>query len=100
LVPDRQAVNRVLVTGATGRIGRRVIDERVAADVPVRALTRRPADAGLPAAVDVVEGDFTVRDSLDDALRDTSAVFLVWTLPYASATAAVERIARHTQRVV
>src|SRR3954454_10998683 len=90
----------VLVTGATGRIGRLVIDELLASDVPVRALTRRPADAALPSAVDVVEGDFTVPDSLDVALRDISAVFLVWTLPYASAPAAVERIGQHAQRVV
>jgi hypothetical protein len=30
----------------------------------VRALTRRPATAGLPAAVEVVSGDLTVPDSV------------------------------------
>jgi uncharacterized protein YbjT (DUF2867 family) len=33
---------RVLVTGATGRVGRAVVGSLTAAGVPVRALTRRP----------------------------------------------------------
>src|SRR3954470_347219 len=90
----------VLVTGATGRIGRLVIDELLAAGVLVRALTRRPEDAALPSAVDVVEGDFTAPDSLDVALREVRAVFLVWTLPYESAPAVVERLARRVPRLV
>lgn len=48
---------RILVTGATGLIGRQVVDQLVAAGVGVRALTRRPDSAGLPAAVEVVGGD-------------------------------------------
>src|SRR5258705_11895661 len=50
-------MNPVLVTGATGRVGRLVVKELLAAGVPVRALTRRPAAAELPAAVEVVAGD-------------------------------------------
>jgi uncharacterized protein YbjT (DUF2867 family) len=43
------------------------------------ALTHRSeAEATLPATVEVVTGDLTVPDSLDAALRDVSAVFLVW----------------------
>src|SRR3954471_170744 len=90
----------VLVTGATGRIGRLVIDELLASDVPVRALTRRPADAVFPSVVDVVEGDFTVPDSLDVALRDVSAIFLMWTSPFATAPAVVARLARRVPRLV
>ncbi len=45
----------VLVTGATGRIGRGVVDLLIDAGVPVRALTRRSeAAATLPANVEVV----------------------------------------------
>jgi uncharacterized protein YbjT (DUF2867 family) len=40
---------RVLVTGATGRVGRAVVGSLTAAGVPVRALTRRPEAAALPA---------------------------------------------------
>jgi uncharacterized protein YbjT (DUF2867 family) len=90
----------VLVTGATGRVGRVLIDQLLSADVPVRALTRRPAAAGLPAAVDVVSGDLTAPESLDAALQGVSAVFLVWTAPLATAPAVVERLATHAQRVV
>ena len=37
----------VLVTGATGRVGRAVVAQLLDAGVPVRALTRRPDAAGL-----------------------------------------------------
>ncbi|QFG25633.1 NAD(P)H-binding protein [Actinomadura sp. WMMB 499] len=47
----------VLVTGATGVVGRRVVERLVRAAVPVRALTRNPASAGLPPQVEVVRGD-------------------------------------------
>ncbi|MFJ2953243.1 NAD(P)H-binding protein [Streptomyces sp. NPDC087270] len=91
----------VLVTGATGRIGRGVIDRLVAAGIPVRALTRRTeAAAKLPAGVDVVTGDLTVPASLDGALRGTGAVFLLWTAPPTTAAAVVERLATHARRVV
>jgi len=91
---------RVLVTGATGRVGRAVVDQLTAAGVPVRALTRRPEAAELPASVEVVAGDLTVPESLDAALRGVDAVFLVWTAPPASAPAVVERLAAHVRRVV
>ncbi|MFE4393492.1 MULTISPECIES: NAD(P)H-binding protein [Streptomycetaceae] len=91
----------VLVTGATGRIGRGVVDELLTAGVPVRALTRRPeAAATLPPGVDVVTGDLTVPASLDGALRGVGAVFLLWTAPPPTAAAVVERLAAHAQRVV
>lgn len=90
----------VLVTGASGRIGRLVVAELLNAGVPVRAFTRRPDRANLPAAVDVVAGDLTVPESLDAALQGTAAVFLLWTAPLAAAPAVVERIAAHRRRVV
>jgi uncharacterized protein YbjT (DUF2867 family) len=90
----------VLVTGATGRVGRVVIDQLLAAGVPVRALTRRPASAGLPPAVDVASGDLTVPESLDAALQGAGAVFLVWTAPPTTAPAVVARLATHAQHVV
>jgi uncharacterized protein YbjT (DUF2867 family) len=93
-------IMRVLVTGATGRVGRAVVGSLTAAGVPVRALTRRPEAAALPANVEVVAGDLTVPESLDAALRDVDAVFLVWTVPPASAPAVVERLAARTRRVV
>src|SRR5438093_4135084 len=90
----------VLVTGATGRVGRLVVAELLAAGVPVRALTRRPSAAALPAAVDVFAGDLTAPESLDAALQDVGAVFLLWTAPPATVGAVVEQLAAHTRRVV
>ena len=90
----------VLVTGATGRVGRMVVDLLVDAGLPVRALTRRPEEAALPAGVEVVTGDLTVPESLDAALRGVDAVFLVWTVPPATAPAVIERLATYARRVV
>jgi uncharacterized protein YbjT (DUF2867 family) len=91
----------VLVTGATGRVGRVVVDLLLAAGVPVRALTHR-SDAAhtLPAAVEVVVGDLTVPASLDEALHGVGPVFLVWTAPPETAAAVVARLATYAQRVV
>ena len=53
----------ILVTGATGQVGRHVVAQLAAADVPVRAMTRHPDDfasatgAPVPAGVSVVRGD-------------------------------------------
>ena len=89
----RSARNVVLVTGATGRIGRLVVEELLASGATVRALTRRPGQAALPARVDVAAGDFTAPDSLDRALEGAVTVFLVWTAGLATAPAVIERLA-------
>lgn len=89
------------MTGATGRIGRLVVAELLDAGVPVRAFTRQPAKAGLPAAVEVVAGDFTRPESLDAALQGSAGtVFLLWTAPPATVPAVVERLASQARRVV
>ena len=83
----------VLVIGATGRIGRRVVDELVRAGAPVRALTRRPAQAALPPGVEVVTGDLAVPESLDSALQDVGSVFIVWAAAPTTAPAVCARLA-------
>lgn len=45
-----------LITGATRTVGRHVVDELLKAGAPVRALTRAPARADLPAGVRGVRG--------------------------------------------
>src|ERR1700738_5693225 len=97
----RTGVPPVLATGATGRVGRAVVDLLIDAGVPVRALTHRSeAAATLPANVEVVTGDLTVPESLDAGLRGVSALFLVWTAPPTTAPAVVERLATYARRVV
>ncbi|MFF9084880.1 NAD(P)H-binding protein [Streptomyces sp. NPDC014991] len=44
----------IVVTGATGNVGRALVDRLLAAGQPVRALTRDPERAGLPARAEVV----------------------------------------------
>lgn len=83
------------MTGATGRVGRLVVDELLRAGAPVRALTRRPENAALPAGVEVVAGDLTVPASLDSALDGAVTVFFVWTAAVATAPAVVARLAAH-----
>ncbi|NUT49929.1 MAG: NAD(P)H-binding protein, partial [Saccharothrix sp.] len=65
----------ILVTGATGTIGGAVVRQLVEEGVPVRALTRDPANAALPSAVGVVGGDLTRPDELP--LSGVTAVFLL-----------------------
>ena len=91
----------MLVTGATGRVGRVVIDLLIDAGVPVRALTHHSEAAEtLRANVEVVTGDLTVPESLDAGLRGVGAVFLVWTAPPTTAPAVVGRLATYARRVV
>src|SRR5690349_10351078 len=48
----------ILVTGATGQVGRHLVSELLSAGHRVRALSRTPETANLPEAVDVIAGDF------------------------------------------
>ena len=93
-------MQRVLVIGATGNIGREVISELPANAVRVRAFVRNPDSAGLPGHVEVVRGDLTDPASLSDALHDVDAVFLLWFAPAAAIPAALESIVRRTETIV
>jgi len=67
----------ILVTGATGNVGSEVARALAAAGHPVRALTRDPSSARLPAGVTAAQGDLAAPDTLDGAFDDVSAVFLL-----------------------
>lgn len=67
----------ILVTGATGTIGKHVVQQLVQRGAKVRALVRDPAKADFPSAVDVVKGDLLDPDSLRSAYRGVSALFLL-----------------------
>ena len=93
-------MNRILVTGSTGNVGRHVVDLLNAAGAQFRAMTRDPDGAGLPAGVAAVRGDLTVPDSLDACLQGIDTVFLVWVAPPNAVDGALERIAKHARRIV
>jgi uncharacterized protein YbjT (DUF2867 family) len=90
----------ILVVGATGSVGRHVVEMLRSVGVPPRALARRPETAGLPSDVEVIAGDLTVPESLERALDGVEAVFLLWTAPPATAEAVVGRIAARARRIV
>lgn len=66
----------ILVTGATGNVGRIVVEQLVAAGQQVRALTRDPGRASLPDGVRVVRGDLAEPDTLPDALAGVERMYL------------------------
>ena len=96
MIVTREHSGPVLVIGATGRVGRLVVDELLRAHVTVRALTRRPDQAALPADAELVVGDLTAPASLDVPLDGVRAVFLVWTAPIATASDVIARLATST----
>ncbi|CTP86462.1 NmrA family transcriptional regulator [Xanthomonas translucens pv. arrhenatheri] len=67
----------ILVTGATGNVGRQVVEQLVKRGADVRALVRDPSKANLPAGVEVVQGDLLDVDSLRGAFSDVSTLFLL-----------------------
>ena len=66
----------ILVTGATGNVGRPLVAGLLADGARVRALTRDPAAAGFPPGVAVTGGDYAAPGTLAEALRGTDAVFV------------------------
>jgi uncharacterized protein YbjT (DUF2867 family) len=67
----------ILVTGATGNVGRHVVEQLVKRGADVRALVRDPAKAKMPADVTVVQGDLLDVDSLRTAFSGVSTLFLL-----------------------
>ncbi|VXC46914.1 SDR family oxidoreductase [Massilia sp. 9I] len=67
----------ILVTGATGQIGRQVVQQLIQRGAKVRALVRDPAKAEFPAGVEVVQGDLLDPDSLRSAYAGVSTLFLL-----------------------
>ena len=68
---------KILVTGATGNIGRRVVDRLIDLGVSdIRALTADPQRARLPDGVEVVTGFLGKPETVSVALADVDAVYL------------------------
>ncbi|AYY15078.1 NAD-dependent epimerase/dehydratase family protein [Actinobacteria bacterium YIM 96077] len=68
---------KILVTGATGNIGRRVVDHLLQQGADdVRALTTNPEKAALPGNVDVVVGYVGQPDTLPAALHGVDRMYL------------------------
>jgi nucleoside-diphosphate-sugar epimerase len=68
-------MKRILVTGATGRIGRRVVPLLIKRGYRVRVMLRRPPPPGSwVSEAEVIQGSLPGRDTLHTAVADTDAV--------------------------
>lgn len=87
----------ILVTGATGRVGRHVVRGLLDAGVGVRALVRNPSVAGLPAGVEIAAGDIYDPAAVSRAAAEVDAAFLLW--PSFSADGAADVVTALTKQV-
>ena len=67
----------ILVTGATGRVGRQVVQQLVTRGADVRVLVRDPSKADFPSSVEIVKGDLLDIDALRSAFKGVSTLFLL-----------------------
>ncbi len=67
----------ILVTGATGRVGRHVVEQLLNRGADVRVLVRDPAKANFPASVDVAQGELLDIDALRKAFAGVRTLFLL-----------------------
>ena len=67
----------ILVTGATGRVGRHVVDQLVARNADVRVLVRNPAKANFAPSVEAVRGEMLDIDALRSAFDGVRTLFLL-----------------------
>ncbi len=67
----------ILVTGSTGTIGAQVLAHLQGRNADVRALTRSPETAQLPAGVMAVRGDLADPDTVRAALQGVSTLFVL-----------------------
>ncbi|NKY85087.1 NAD(P)H-binding protein [Nocardia veterana] len=82
----------ILVTGATGNIGRLLVDQLLARGATnVRALTNNPARAALPSGVEVVEGYLRRLDTLPAAFAGVERMYLAPTPETATEVLALAR---------
>lgn len=67
----------ILVIGATGRVGRHVVEQLVARNARVRVLTRDASKANFPIDVEVAQGEILDLDALRNAFKGVRTLFLL-----------------------
>lgn len=66
----------LLITGATGALGRHLVDTLLTGGAEIRAVSRDPAAARLPAGIEVVAADPSRPDTMDGTLAGVTGMFL------------------------
>lgn len=91
----------ILVTGATGKVGRLLVRHLLDDGHTVRALTRRPDDAALPAEVELYEGDPSLPEAVRQAAHGADAAFWNWMgFDATGASASVQALAAEVDHIV
>ncbi|XYH96874.1 NAD(P)H-binding protein [Sorangium sp. So ce1128] len=68
---------KILVTGATGTVGREIVKQLAEGGHHVRALSRNPGRAKFPGGVEAVAGDLAAPETFADALKGIEALHLI-----------------------
>src|SRR5215470_2037971 len=93
-------MNRILLIGGTGTVGRQVALQLNERGVPVRVLARNPEAASFPPQIELVRSDLTHPETLDTGLDGIDTVFLVWVAPPVAVVPALDRILNKARRIV
>lgn len=76
-IKEQQAPMKILVTGATGNVGRPLVEQLLEMGHQVLALTRNPAKANLPKGAEAVAGDLTNPATIAPLLEGVSGLHLI-----------------------
>jgi uncharacterized protein YbjT (DUF2867 family) len=72
-----EAEKMILITGATGNVGRELIKQLDNTRHPIRVLSRNPKKATFPKNVEIVTGDLNNTESMKAALTGVRKVFMI-----------------------
>jgi uncharacterized protein YbjT (DUF2867 family) len=73
----KENVMTILVTGSTGVVGNQVLQHLKGSGAEVHALTRAPGKARLPDGIAAIRGDLSDVDSVRQAMKGVSTLFLL-----------------------
>ncbi len=67
----------ILVIGASGRVGRHVVNQLIERNAKIRVLTRDAAKANFPEGVEIAQGELLDLDALREAFKGVRTLFLL-----------------------